>query len=165
MDIFNDFSIGLFALQLVILVILIFLLAKFAWKPIMEAVETREEGIKDALASAEQAKEEVANITEDNQRILKEARATRDGLLKEAKEMKETIINEAKDEAKAQAEKIMVQAKDAIEVEKQAAISSIKSQVAELSIAIAENVVQKELANDKDQLALVEAKLKDVTLN
>lgn len=165
MDIFNDFSIGLFALQLVILVILIFLLAKFAWKPIMEAVETREEGIKDALASAEQAKEEVANITEDNQRILKEARATRDGLLKEAKEMKETIINEAKDEAKAQAEKIMVQAKDAIEVEKQAAISSIKSHVAELSIAIAENVVQKELANDKDQLALVEAKLKDVTLN
>jgi F-type H+-transporting ATPase subunit b len=165
MDIFNDFSIGLFALQLVILVILIFLLAKFAWKPIMEAVETREEGIKDALASAEQAKEEVANIAEDNQRILKEARATRDGLLKEAKEMKETIINEAKDEAKAQAEKIMVQAKDAIEVEKQAAISSIKSQVAELSIAIAENVVQKELSNDKDQLALVESKLKDVTLN
>jgi len=161
----NDFSLTLFVAMCAIFVLLVLLLKKFAWGPILEAVETREEGIKDALASAEQAKEEVANIAEDNQRILKEARATRDGLLKEAKEMKETIVNEAKDEAKAQAEKIMVQAKDAIEVEKQAAISSIKSQVAELSIAIAENVVQKELANDKDQLALVEAKLKDVTLN
>ncbi len=165
MELLNDFSLTLFVAMCAIFVLLVLLLKKFAWGPILEAVETREEGIKDALASAEQAKEEVANIAEDNQRILKEARATRDGLLKEAKEMKETIINEAKDEAKAQAEKIMVQAKDAIEVEKQAAISSIKSQVAELSIAIAENVVQKELANDKDQLALVEAKLKDVTLN
>jgi F-type H+-transporting ATPase subunit b len=165
MELLNDFSLGLFIAMCAIFVLLVLLLKKFAWGPILEAVETREEGIKDALASAEQAKEEVANIAEDNQRILKEARATRDGLLKEAKEMKETIINEAKDEAKAQAEKIMVQAKDAIEVEKQAAISSIKSQVAELSIAIAENVVQKELSNDKDQLALVEAKLKDVTLN
>jgi len=161
MELLNDFSLGLFIAMCAIFVLLVLLLKKFAWGPILEAVETREEGIKDALASAEQAKEEVANIAEDNQRILKEARATRDGLLKEAKEMKETIINEAK----AQAEKIMVQAKDAIEVEKQAAISSIKSQVAELSIAIAENVVQKELSNDKDQLALVEAKLKDVTLN
>jgi F-type H+-transporting ATPase subunit b len=165
MELLNDFSLTLFVAMCAIFVLLVLLLKKFAWGPILEAVETREEGIKDALASAEQAKEEVANIAEDNQRILKEARATRDGLLKEAKEMKETIVNEAKDEAKAQAEKIMVQAKDAIEVEKQAAISSIKSQVAELSIAIAENVVQKELANDKDQLALVEAKLKDVTLN
>jgi F-type H+-transporting ATPase subunit b len=165
MELLNDFSLTLFVAMCAIFVLLVLLLKKFAWGPILEAVETREEGIKDALASAEQAKEEVANIAEDNQRILKEARATRDGLLKEAKEMKETIINEAKDEAKAQAEKIMVQAKDAIEVEKQAAISSIKSQVAELSIAIAENVVQKELSNDKDQLALVEAKLKDVTLN
>jgi len=165
MELLNDFSLTLFVAMCAIFVLLVLLLKKFAWGPILEAVETREEGIKDALASAEQAKEEVANIAEDNQRILKEARATRDGLLKEAKEMKETIVNEAKDEAKAQAEKIMVQAKDAIEVEKQAAISSIKSQVAELSIAIAENVVQKELSNDKDQLALVEAKLKDVTLN
>jgi F-type H+-transporting ATPase subunit b len=165
MELLNDFSLTLFVAMCAIFVLLVLLLKKFAWGPILEAVETREEGIKDALASAEQAKEEVANIAEDNQRILKEARATRDGLLKEAKEMKETIINEAKDEAKAQAEKIMVQAKDAIEVEKQAAISSIKSQVAELSIAIAENVVQKELSNDKDQLALVESKLKDVTLN
>lgn len=165
MELMNDFSLGLFVFMCAIFVLLVLLLKKFAWGPILEAVEAREEGIRNALESAEQAKEEVANIAEDNQRVLKEARATRDSMLKEAAVMKESMINEAKEEAKTQADKIMTQAKEAIEVEKQAAISTLKAQVAELSIAIAENVVQKELSKDDAQLAFVESKLKDVKLN
>ena len=165
MELMNDFSLALFVFMCAIFVLLVLLLKKFAWGPILEAVEAREEGIRNALESAEQAKEEVANIAEDNQRVLKEARATRDSMLKEAAAMKESMINEAKEEAKAQADKIMTQAKEAIEVEKQAAISTLKAQVAELSIAIAENVVQKELSKDDAQLAFVESKLKDVKLN
>lgn len=165
MELLNEFSPGLFLAQTAIFILLVILLKKFAWKPILDAVEEREEGIKKALESAEDAKQEMANIASDNEKVLKEARSQRDGILKDAKTMKERIISEAKEEAQGQADKIIKQAKEAMETEKAAAISLLKAQVAELSISIAEKVVQKELAADKDQLALVEDKLKNVTLN
>ncbi|MDA8595305.1 F0F1 ATP synthase subunit B [Flavobacteriaceae bacterium] len=165
MELLNDFPLGLFISQTAIFILLVFLLKKYAWKPILNAVEEREEGIKSALESAESAKTEMANIAADNERILKEARVEREGILKDAKSMKDAIINEAKEEAQVQADKIIKQAKEAMETEKAAAISVLKAQVAELSISIAEKVVAKELSTDKDQLALVEDKLKDVTLN
>ena len=96
----SEFSIGLFFWQTVIFVILIFLLKKYAWKPILDAVNDREEGIKNALLSAEKAKEEMVSLQSDNEATLKKARAERDLLLKEAREMKQQLIEAAKDEAK-----------------------------------------------------------------
>ena len=98
----NDFSFGLFIWQIVIFVGLILLLKKFAWKPILDAVNEREEGIKNALESAENAKKEMQDLQADNQRILQEARLERDSMLKEAREMKEKIVADAKNEAQAQ---------------------------------------------------------------
>jgi F-type H+-transporting ATPase subunit b len=122
-------------------------------------------GIKNALESAEEAKKEMQSLNADNERILNEARAERDALLKDAREIKEKIISDAKEDAQEQASGIIDAAKSAIEVEKQAAISHLKSQVANLSIEIAEKVVQKELAAKDDQLALVDKMLGDVILN
>ena len=145
--------------------ILLFVLRKFAWKPILGAVSDREEGIKDALASAEKAKLEMLNLTADNERILKEARAEREALLKEAREIKAKMIADAKDEAKTQAGKLIEQAQAAIQSEKKAAISDLKIQVAELSVNIAEKVVRAELSNNDKQLKLVEDMLKEAKLN
>jgi|TARA_B110000967_G_C18686976_1_gene461040 F-type H+-transporting ATPase subunit b len=145
--------------------ILLFILKKFAWKPILGAVSEREEGIKNALASAEEARKEMQNLTADNERILKEARAERDAMMKDAREIKESMLAEAKEDAKGEASKIIASAQATIESEKQAAISDIKKQVAELSVGIAEKVVRKELANDDDQSQLIEQLLKEVTIS
>jgi len=114
----NDFSFGLFIWQVVIFVGLIFLLKKFAWKPILDAVNEREQGIKNALESAESARNEMQNLQADNQRILQEARAERDAMLKDAREMKEKMVADAKNEAQEQGQKMIDQAKAAIESEK-----------------------------------------------
>ncbi len=160
----NDFSLGLFVYMGLIFIFLVLLLKKLAWKPILDAVNEREDGIRDALAAAENAKKELENLNADNERILKEARAERDALLKDAREMKDTIISEAKTAAKEQQNIIVEQAKVAIESEKQAAIADIKKQVATLSIAIAEKVIRKELASDEKQASLVADMLKEVNI-
>lgn len=144
--------------------VLFFILSKYAWKPILGAINEREEGIKNSLASAEQARKEMQNLTADNERILKEARMERDALLKDAREIKESMIAEAKGEAQEQASKVIEQAKQTIEAEKQAAISELKSQVAELSVSIAEKVVRNELSDKNKQIKLVEEMLKEVTI-
>ena len=122
----NDFSFGLFIWQILIFVGLIFLLKKFAWKPILDAVNDREEGIKNALLSAENARKEMQNLQADNQRILQEARLERDNMLKEAREMKEKMVADAKNEAQVQGSKMIEQAKAAIESEKNAAMAELK---------------------------------------
>ncbi|WP_299015224.1 F0F1 ATP synthase subunit B [uncultured Polaribacter sp.] len=165
MDIFNDFSIGLFALQAVILIVLLVLLKKFAWKPILASLEERETGIEDALKSAENARKEMQNLTADNERLAKEARAERDAMMKEAREIRENMIAEAKEDAKEVTASLIEKAQASIAQEKQAALAEIKKNVADLSIGIAESVIKKELSNKKDQLDLVEGILKDVTLN
>ena len=144
--------------------VLFFILSKYAWKPILGAINEREEGIKNSLASAEQARKEIQNLTADNERILKEARVERDAMLKEAREIKESMISEARGEAQEQASKVIEQAKQTIEAEKQAAISELKSQVAELSVGIAEKVVRNELSDKNKQIKLVEEMLKEVTI-
>jgi F-type H+-transporting ATPase subunit b len=103
----GEFSFGLFIWQTLIVVCLLLLLRKFAWNPILNAINDREEGIRSALQSAEDARAEMQNLQSDNERILKEARAERDGLLKEARDIKQKIIDDAKDEAKTQADHIM----------------------------------------------------------
>ena len=165
MNLLNDFSPGLFIMQTVILLIILFLLAKFAWKPILKSLDDREEGIQGALDAAENAKKELQNLQADNERILNEARAERDSMLKEAREMKANMIANAKEEAQAEADKVVKQAQSAIIAEKKAAMAELKNQVAEISVTIAEKVIKAELTDKNKQLELVSSSLKEVTLN
>ena len=161
----NQFELGLFFWQIVIFVGLILLLKKFAWKPILDAVNEREQGIKDALLSAEAARKEMQDLTADNERIIQEARMERDALLKEAREMKEKMIADSKQEAQVQGEKMIAQAKAAIETEKNAAMAELKSQVSTLALSIAEKLLKDELSNKEAQTKLVEKLLGDVQIN
>jgi len=161
----NEFSIGLFFWQTLLFVLLLLLLRRFAWKPILNAVNEREEGIKNALAAAEDAKKEMQNVTADSEKLLKEARAERETMLKEAREIKDKMIADSKEQAKVEGDKMLKQAQAAIESEKKAAVADIKNQVAELSVAIAEKVLKEELSNKKDQLKLVENMVGDIKLN
>lgn len=161
----NDFSPGLFIMQTVIFLVLIFLMVKFAWKPIMNSLNDREEGIQNALDSAEKAKLEMQNLQADNQKLLKEARAEREAMLKDARDIKNKMLEDAKGEAQEEAAQIIAQAQASIEAEKKAAIAELKSQVANLSIEIAEKVVREELSNKDKQVKLVESMLGEATLN
>src|SRR6187402_953934 len=161
----NQFELGLFFWQVLLFVGLIFLLKKFAWKPILDAVNDREEGIKNALLSAENARKEMQNLQADNQRILQEARLERDNMLKDAREMKEKMVEDAKTEAQAQGQKMIDQAKAAIESEKNVAMAELKLQVSTLSLSIAEKLLKEELSNKESQTKLVEKMLGDVKLN
>ena len=161
----NDFSVGLFFWQSVLFIALILLLKKFAWGPILSAVEEREEGIKVALESAEKAKAEMQALNADNERILAEARIERDVLLKEAREMKNVIINEAKEQASTEADKILLSAKEQINNEKLKAITELKNQVADMSIDIAEKILRSELSDVNKQKELVAQVLKTNELN
>ena len=161
----DQFSLGLFFWQAVLFIALILLLKKFAWKPILDSVNDREEGIKNALESAEKAKLEMQNLQADNQKLLKEAREERESMLKEARDIKNKMIDDAKGEAQTQANKMIAQAQAAIESEKKAAIADLKTQVANLSIEIAEKVVREELSNKDKQIKLVESMLGEAKLN
>jgi F-type H+-transporting ATPase subunit b len=161
----EQFQLGLFFWLLVIFVGLVFLLKKFAWKPILDAVNEREEGIKNALLAAENAKKDMQNLKADNEKLLAEARAERDLMIKEAREIKEKMIADAKSEAQAQGEKMIDQAKASIESEKNAAMAELKNQVSSLSLEIAEKLLQDELTNKEAQTKLVEKMLGDAKLN
>ncbi|MDI1254814.1 MAG: F0F1 ATP synthase subunit B [Flavobacterium sp.] len=161
----EDFSLGLFFWQMLIFIGLIFLLRAFAWKPILNAVNEREEGIRNALLSAEQARSEMQNLQADNQRILQEARMERDTILKEGHQIKEKMIADAKTETQVVTAKMIEQAKAAIESEKNAAMAELKAQVSSLSLEIAEKLLKDELSNKEAQTKLVEKMLGDAKLN
>ena len=160
----EEFSIGLFVWQTAIFMLLVLMLKKYAWRPILKAVNDREQGIKDALQSAELAKKEMESLKADNDKIMKQARVERDSLLKEARGIKNSIVSQAKDEAKAEAQKIIENANESIKNEKNAAVSEIKKQVATLSIDIAEKILKEKLSDDDKQMQIVEELLKDVKL-
>ncbi|MGI9593465.1 MAG: F0F1 ATP synthase subunit B [Patiriisocius sp.] len=161
----NEFSVGLFFWQAVVFILLLFLLKKFAWGPILNAVNEREQGIKDALDAAQKAKQEMANLQADNEKLLQEARAERDAMLKEARQIKASMIAGAKDEAQAEASKAIAGAQATIEAEKKAAVAELKQTVSGLSLAIAEKIVKSELSNKDKQLELVETMLKEANVN
>ncbi len=165
MKLVEDFSFGLFFWQILVLLVLIFLLKKFAWKPILESLNKREEGIQKALDSAEEAKKEMQNLKADNEKMKQEARQERDAMLKEAQDMKKQMISEAAEEAAKKADDIIAKAQSTIQSEKNAAIDELRQQVAMYSIEIAEKVLQQELKNEKDQKKLVNKYLEDVKLN
>ncbi len=158
-------SIGLIFWTTIVFLLLFFILAKFAWKPILKAVKEREESIEGALKSAEHAKKEMESLKAGNEKILAEARAERDSLMKDARDMKDSIINEAKVKAQKESDRILASAREQINNEKNAAITDLKNQVATLSIDIAEKILKSDLASDEKQKALVSSLMKDVNLN
>lgn len=161
----TDFSLGLFFWQTLLFIVLVIFLKKYAWKPILSAVEDREEGIKNALASAEKAKAEMESLNADNERVLLEAKQERDKLLKEARETKDSIIKEAKEKANVEADRLMSSAKEQIANEKMKAITELKNTVASLSIDIAEKVLKSELKDKNSQEKFIETTLKETELN
>lgn len=156
---------GLIIWQLIVFVLLFLLLSKLAWKPIVASLKEREKSIQDALDTAERARLEMAQLKNENEKLLKEAREERDRILREAREVSNRMKEEAQHDAKKAADKIIEEARAAIGIEKQAALKDIKVQVAMFSLQIAEKLMKKTLAGDKEQKELVEGYIKDLKLN
>ena len=164
MDIIKP-AFGLIFWMTISFLIVLFILKKYAWKPILNALKEREDSIDEALTEAKKAREEVASLKADNDILINEARAERDKILKEAKESKSMMIAEAKRLAKEEAEKVTKSAREAIQNEKKTAIAEIKNQVAVLSIEIAEKILKSELSEDKKQKSLINNLLEEIKLN
>jgi F-type H+-transporting ATPase subunit b len=158
-------SIGLVFWTLVSFLVLLVLLKKLAWKPMLGAIHERERSIEEALNKAELARLEMSRLSSENETLMKEARLERDQLLKEAKELKDEILAEAKNQAQVEGAKLIEKAKIEINNQKVAALDEVKNQVATLSLEIAEKVLRKQFDNEKAQNALVSDLLKDVKLN
>lgn len=158
-------EIGLVIFQSIAFLVLMFLLAKFAWKPVLAAIKEREQSIDEALNKAELAKQEMTRLTAQNEELMKEARSERDRILKEAKTLKDNILHEAKLQANAEGVKLIEKAKIEIENQKKAALVELKDQVSTLSIDIAERILRSQLEDKAKQQNLVASLLKDVELN
>jgi F-type H+-transporting ATPase subunit b len=158
-------STGLFFWQLIVFVGLFFILAKYAWKPMLAGMKERETFIQQALDSAEKAKLEMASLKSDNEKLLKEAREERDRILREARQAAIAINDQAQTEAKRNADRLIEDAKSVIQVEKQAALRDVRAQVALFSLEIAEKLIKKNLSTEPAQKALVEEFIKDLKLN
>lgn len=149
----------------IVFVILLFILTKFAWKPILNMVNEREQKISDALALAEKTKLEMVQLQAQNEDLLKEARRERDALIKDAKETSDKMIEDAKSKSKVEAEKVLADARASIVAEKSAAVAELKNQMVSFSIEIAEKIVRENLASAEKQEALAEKLVADINLN
>ena len=158
-------DIGLLAWMLLSFSIVLLILKKFAWKPILSALKEREEFIENSLTEARRAKEEMALLKHQNEDLMKDAQVERENIMKEARDMKNQIVADAKEKAKETGDKLIQQAREEIQSEKKAAVSEIKGQVASLSIEIAERILKTELAEDKKQKVLVDNLLDEIKLN
>lgn len=158
-------AIGLIFWTSIVFIILLYILTKFAWKPILSAIKSREQKIEESLKEAEKARLQIQQLKADNEKLLQQARLEADNIIKEAREIKDKIIAQAKEEAQKEAQKILRNARDTIEAQKIAAISEIKQQVASLSIEIAAKILKKELSNPDAQKQLATKMLEEVSLN
>lgn len=158
-------AVGLIIWQTIVFVLLIAILAKLAWKPIINSLKDRERSIQDALDTAEKARHEMSQLRADNEKLLHEAREERDRILREAREISNKMRDDAQAEARKVADKIVEDARAAINIEKQAALKDVKVQVAMFSLEIAEKLMKKNLTGDKAQKELVDAYLKDLKVN
>ncbi|WP_153800219.1 F0F1 ATP synthase subunit B [Foetidibacter luteolus] len=156
---------GLIIWSTLAFLILIFLLGKFAWKPIMKAIGEREQGIAEAIASAEKVKAEMAQLKNENEALLAKAREERAVLIKEAKETSDKMVAEARAKAKSEYDRILADAQSAIEQQKNAAITDVKNQVGNLVIEVAEKVLRKELSNRAAQEGYIKELADGVKLN
>jgi len=158
-------GIGLLFWMLLTFSIVVFVLKKFAWKPILSMLKEREDFIDNALKSANNARAEMEKLQADNEVILKQARSERDGLLTEAREMKDKIINEAKIKAQEEASKIIDNAKNNIEIQKNAAIAEMKQQISAFSIEIAKKILEKELSDESKQKEYLSKLIDELNIN
>ena len=158
-------DLGLIFWQTVTFLLVLFLLSKFAWKPIMQSLKERENTIEEALMSAERAKEEMQRLNAANEKLLQDARIERDRMLKEAQTVASNIVTEAKEKANAEGSRLIENARLSINTEKQAALAEIKNQAAALSVQIAEKLLKKELSSSTAQEALVSEYIKESNLN
>jgi F-type H+-transporting ATPase subunit b len=158
-------EVGTIFWTLIVFSIAFFILAKYAWKPLLKALKERDNSIAQALQAAETAKKEVGQLHVESEKLLAEAKAERDIIVQEAREFKETVMNEAREHAKSEGHKLIAEAREAIRNERAAAIQDIKKQVAELSVAISEKILMKELSDPGKQEALIEKSLSDLKFN
>ncbi|MDG1347528.1 MAG: F0F1 ATP synthase subunit B [Crocinitomicaceae bacterium] len=158
-------DLGLIIWTSIVFVLLLLLLAKFAWKPMLKAVNDREAKISESLELAEKTKAEMKAMQSQNENLLKEARAERDAIVRDAKEVATKMVEDSKNAAKIEAEKVMVSAREAINSEKTAAISELKNQVASFSLEIAEKLVRQDLSSNDNQKALAEKLAAEVKMN
>ncbi|MGF1565329.1 MAG: F0F1 ATP synthase subunit B [Flavobacteriales bacterium] len=165
MDALLSPSLGTMVWATLAFIIVLILLRRFAWGPILSGLKQREETIANALNEAEKARQDIAALKSDNEKLLQEARNERDVILREAREIKDQMIAEAKAQAKEDAEKIVAAAREAVNNEKQAALTELTNHVATLSLDIAEKVVRKHLSDDANQKELVQTLLKETDLN
>ena len=161
----GEFSVGLFFWQTVLFIALLLLLRKYAWKPILNTVNEREQKIADSLELAEKTKKEMEALKAQNDNLLKEARAERDALIKDAKATASKMVEDAKTTAKEEGSKMLAAAKSSIDAEKASAIKELKTEVAGFALEIAEKVVRGELSSDAKQKALAEKLVEDINLN
>jgi F-type H+-transporting ATPase subunit b len=145
--------------------ILVVLLRSLAWKPILAAVKDREASIDNALKAAHAARAEMAALQSSNEQLLKEAREERERILKEAREIRDKTVSDAKATASAEASKVLEIAREQIHMEKMAAMTEVKNQVAQLAVEMSERILRAELSDAKAQAAMVDRALEDVKLN
>lgn len=148
----------------IIFLLLLALLRAFAWKPILQAIKAREDSIKGSLESAEDAKREMERLKADNEAIMQEAREERDQLLRDARDARDKMISEAKNQAREESDKLISKARTGIEREKKMAINDIRTQIASLSVEIAEKILNEKLKGSKEQNDLIEKLLDDIDL-
>lgn len=158
-------SLGLLFWTLLAFLIVFFILRKFAWRPILASLNERERGIADSLETAERVKREMAQLKNENEALMAKAREERAVMLKEARETKDRIINESKEQAKIEASKIIVEAQQAIEAQKMAALTDVKNQVGKLVVEVTEKVLRRELSSTEAQEAHIKEMVQDVKLN
>ncbi len=149
----------------IVFILLLILLAKFAWKPMLTAVKEREQSIAESLELADKTKHEMQQLQAQNEKLLKEARVERDNIIKEANEVSKKLVAEARDSAKVEANKIIEDAQKAITNEKNQAMAEIKTHVAALSLEIAEKIIKGELSSDDKQKTLANQLVEDINLN
>lgn len=164
MDLLNP-EIGLFFWSLLAFLLVLFLLKKFAWKPILAALHEREKGIADAISSAERMRQEMGLIQAENEKLLAQAREERTQIIKEAREMQDKMIGEARDRARTEADKILADANEQIQRQKMAALTDVKNQIGKLSVEVAEKILRQQLATAEAQNKLMVELTEDIRLN
>jgi len=158
-------ELGLFFWTLIAFLAVFFILKKFAWKPIIESLGEREKGIADSIATAERVKAEMSQLQSENEKLLVQAREERTAMLKEAKEMKDRIVNDAKDQAKVEANKIIIDAQQQITQQKNAALTEVKNEIGNLAIEVAGRILRKQLSAAEGQEAYMKMLAEDIKLN
>jgi len=156
---------GLFFWTLIAFLAVFFILRRFAWKPILETLGEREKGIAESISAAERMKIEMSQMQNENEKMMMQAREERSAMMKEAKEMKDRIVNEAKDQAKAEANKIIIDAQQQIQQQKMAALTEVKNEIGNLAVEVAEKILRKQLANPEDQSSYVNMLSEEIKLN